>query len=112
MVLCIQVDQDVFESTQKLTSHPAMREIHSRVECRFGIRWLEVEWRQLTKPLYSGLGATLKLLMVYPPIPADLNAQARYWKRHYDTGNGTAQDFIDAVEEYEQGKYTASIKYM
>ncbi len=68
---------------------------------RFKIDWMDVEWVDLRKPLYSGLAARLFLSTILQPIPhiADINGQAEYWKTNYTDGSsGTEKDFVDTVE--------------
>ena len=58
-----------------------------------------MQWIDLRKPLYSGLGARLLLSTIQSPIPlaSDISAQAQFWKQHYNTatGTGTVQIFIE-----------------
>lgn len=94
-----QVDRAGFEDTKDVTSHPNLRIKLEEVHMEFGIKWEDVQWRDLLKPLYSGLAARLFLSNKPESIPSDIQGQAEYWKRHYNTeaGAGTVQDFVERV---------------
>ena len=98
-----QVDRVGFQSTQDTKSHPGLKQKHEKIKQNLDIDWGQVQWSDLRKPLYSGLAARLYLLKIPAPIPSSLKDQAEYWKRYYNTrsGAGTAQKFIDDVNELE-----------
>ncbi|XP_072039322.1 uncharacterized protein, partial [Amphiura filiformis] len=95
-----QVDEYDFNLTKR--SSTAER-LHPLINLRFKINWMNVQWEELRKPLYSALAASLFLSTIAVPIPhiSDINGQAAYWKEHYDTddGSGTIEDFVAAVED-------------
>ena len=91
-----QVDELGFRDTQDVASHPGLPARYDLIRQKFGINWPDVEWVDLRRPLYSGLAARLFLLNIPDPIPCDVAEQAAYWKRYYNTiqGSGTEQKFI------------------
>ena len=103
-----QVDMIGFEDTQNTASHPGLAAKHEAIERYFGsdFRWSNVKWEDLVKPLYSGIAARLFLSNKPEAIPpaSDISGQAAYWKNFYntDSGAGTEQSFIDAVNMLEQ----------
>ncbi|XP_072040074.1 uncharacterized protein, partial [Amphiura filiformis] len=94
---------DSFDDTQDITSHPGLVNKFAQIKQAFGIDWQAVQQSDLRKPLYSAIAARLYLSNIKPAIPKDLEAQAAYWKKYYNTeaGAGTEQDFIDRVKECE-----------
>ena len=100
-----QVDKVGFEDTQNTSSHPALSKKFDSIERQFGIKWREVTWEDLRKPLYSGLAARLFLSSKPAAIPpaSDVEGQAAYWKKYYNTGagKGSEQKFVDDVKALE-----------
>lgn len=103
-----QVDKIAFEETQKPESHPGLTAKYDAIKAAFKIDgkdldWLKVVWDDLKKPLYAGLAARLYLSIVEEKIPEDLDKQAEYWKKYYNTelGLGKPEDFIIAIEALE-----------
>lgn len=78
-----------------------LRKYWDRIKERLHIDWEKTSWSDLEKPLYSGLASRLFLARIPAPIPADLTAQAQYWKKYYNTsaGKGTVQKFINDVKQ-------------
>ena len=101
-----QVDEAAFDATQDTASHPSLAAMLEAVEERFGIDWSSVSWPDLTKPLWCGLAASLRLSLLPAPIPADLDGQAAYWEAHYHTApvTGTQATFKSAVLALETGE--------
>ena len=55
-------------------------------------------WKDLLKPLYSGIAARLHLGNAEEAIPTTLHGQARYWKRYYNrNSNINDTTFITSV---------------
>ena len=100
-----QVDKIGFEDTQNTKAHPGLSKKFDEIEKIFGIKWREVKWEDLRKPLYSGLAARLLLSNKPGEIPPanDVEGQAAYWKNHYNSaaGKGSEQKFIDDVRALE-----------
>lgn len=73
------------------------REIYSHVLS-------SISREDLRKPLFSGTFARIRLYLVSASIPNKLDAQAQYWKIHYNSlkGNGTVEYFVQRV--YEMNK--------
>ena len=62
----------------------------------FGIDWVnDITWKDLLKPLYSGIAARLYLSNFPEEIPSCLPDQARYWVQYYN-GDSAAR-FIERV---------------
>lgn len=55
----------------------------------------------LRKPLFSGVFARIRLYLVPAAIPNDINGQAAYWKKYYNSaaGAGTVTGFKNKVNE-------------
>ena len=89
-----QVNETRFQETK----NPVLGAKHNQIRQIFNIDWFSVQWIDLRKPLYSGLGARLLLSTIQSPIPlaSDISAQAQFWKQYYNTttGTGTVQTFI------------------
>ncbi|XP_041373659.1 collagen alpha-1(XII) chain-like [Gigantopelta aegis] len=59
-------------------------EICNRIMTSLNIDWNRVTWRDLLKPLYSGLAASLYVQIVRGPnLPGDIAAQGLIWKTIY-----------------------------
>ncbi|XP_068743969.1 uncharacterized protein [Montipora capricornis] len=91
-----QVDNIGYQET---ITQSGLKKYWDKIKAKLGIDWSKTTWRDLEKPLYSGLAARLFLARIPAPIPTDLPSQAQYWKTHYNTeaGSGTVQKFIDDV---------------
>ena len=94
----IQVDEIGYDETVK---QKGLKQYWDQIKAKLGIDWTETEWKDLEKPLYSGLAARLYLARISAPIPSDLTSQAQYWKTYYNTsaGKGTVQKFINDVKQ-------------
>ncbi|KAJ7391683.1 hypothetical protein OS493_017380 [Desmophyllum pertusum] len=81
-------------------SHQGLKKYWDKINAKLDIDWTETTWKDLEKPLYSGLAARLFLARIRASIPTDLPSQAQYWKTHYNTkaGKGTAPKFIHDVQ--------------
>ena len=90
-----QVGRRGFQSTQDVRSHRRLAGKLARIKRALCIDWSRVEWRDLTKPLYSAIAARLFLLNKPGAIPRSLSGQAKYWKDQYlgKHGKGTAEQF-------------------
>jgi len=78
-----------------------LRKYWDQIKAKLGIDWTNTRWEDLEKPLYSGLAARLYLARISAPIPSALEAQAQYWKTHYNTsaGKGTKEKFVEDVKQ-------------
>ena len=99
-----QVDEAIFTETQSNDTYPELFPLLQGIRLRTGLNWLEVTWDELRRPLFSGLAASIYLELVPEevPGPGDIEGQARYWKRHFNSDPlDTVQSFVEAVEELE-----------
>ena len=98
-----QVDEIGFQSTQDVNSHPALSIKYNKIKEAFGIDWRNVQWRDLRKPLYSGIAARLYISNILLNIPCGIAEQATYWKTYYNrNGAGTEQKFVSDVQSLSQ----------
>jgi hypothetical protein len=70
----------------------------------FGIKWSDVVWADLEKPLYSGLAARIAIAQqTSKDIPRSVEDQAALWAEHHQTIAETAtmekrfNDYADSV---------------
>ena len=96
-----QVDLIGFRDTQDKDSHHGLDSKFRNIKSNFDIDWPSVQWEDLRKPLFSALAARLKLSNVAASIPRDVEGQASYWKKHYNTseGAGDVPKFIKDVND-------------
>ena len=110
-----QVDLIGFRATQDTRSYPRLARRFNQIQRVLGIEWRLVQWKDLRKPLFSGLAARLYIsnIPVTIPAPNDVLGQARYWKRFYNTyaGAGTVDKFVRdvAVLRRREGTYTSRV---
>ena len=83
-----QVDRIGFEDTKDTASHPGLIKKYERIEMETGINWPTVEYEDLRKPIHSAIGARLLVSNNPEPIPANVEDQADYWKKNYNTAEG------------------------
>lgn len=73
-----------------------------------GQDWMDVDYRDLAKPLYSGLAARLYLthIVTERPIPPT-ESQGPFWSRTFKEGSGDVQGWTNATTLLQQieGKY-------
>lgn len=109
-----QVDEDMFDATKDimLSSH------HQTIRSVSGIEWRQVEWFDLTKPLYSALAAKLYLLLSNETRsddynisvlcargpPSDILGQAEYWNECYHDGTRDEMDFVTPITTLTQNQ--------
>lgn len=73
------------------------------IEEKLHIDWRRVVWQDLTKPLYSGLAASLNLQQIAGNnTPGVLQRQADFWVKNYNKGM-TASHFISEVQKIPDG---------
>jgi hypothetical protein len=100
-----QTDRNsAFKATMDTVSHPGLKRVYKKLEAATGINWpRDIEFRDLEKPFISALAARIFLLTKRSSIPPDndIPAQAKYWKKTYNTGKGkgTEQRFIDVINK-------------
>ncbi|XP_076457342.1 uncharacterized protein LOC143291387 [Babylonia areolata] len=98
-----KVSQSMLNAT---TSCPAVIQLPcSTIRTELGIDWTQVKWTDLRKPLYSGLAASLYLMVKLgnstPAIPATLKDQADLWTHRYHSG-APSRDFVSFVANVTQ----------
>lgn len=73
------------------------------------IDWIKAEWKDLLKPMYSALAATLltkiRLRLYYYTISADISQQAIVWDKYFNDASEN-QDFKTVVSEVSKGQIT------
>ena len=97
----------MFRLTQQTTFQNSYRlkDPIAKIEKRFNIVWMNVLWKDLTKPLYSALAARLYFHYFQPQvINSSIGDQAVLWKTYYRTTNSTG-DFSSAADELFHRKY-------
>lgn len=89
------VDEDTFLGTKNIIQHTRLPAKFQQIQLHFGINWLNVQWRELRKPLYSALAARLVTYIAPRSIPSadDLLGQAQFWVAHYNR-DGDASEFV------------------
>ena len=89
------VDEDQFLKTKNTTLYTRLPARLQQIELRFGINWLDTQWVELRKPIYSAIAARLVLYIAPASIPSadDLPSQAQFWVAHYNR-NGDASAFV------------------
>jgi hypothetical protein len=97
-----QVDEGTFRETQ---IQKGLAKQRAKISAKLGRDWNTVTWRELRdNPYLSAIAARLSLLRWKEGIPANLDGQAAYWKKYYNTeeGWGTVDKFISSYREYEK----------
>ncbi|MBT5896574.1 MAG: hypothetical protein HOH61_11785, partial [Rhodospirillaceae bacterium] len=97
-----QVDEGTFRETQ---IRKGLAEQRAKVSAKLGRDWNTVTWRELRdNPLLSAIAARLSLLRWKKNIPADIEGQAAYWKKYYNTdeGWGSEEKFKNSVNAHQE----------
>lgn len=92
-----QVDPIAFEDTQSLDAHPNLNKKYDILK-KYGIDWKSKTYSDITKDsLLNCIAARLYLGNKPGAIGSDLQSQASYWKKYYNTGAGagSTEDFIN-----------------
>lgn len=79
---------------------------------RLGLDLNNLTKDDLDKPVVAMAVARLYVEAVGKPVPADLEGQAQWWKRHYNTylGAGTAQQFVRSASKVPEDWRSRVIK--
>jgi len=87
------------DETSFTASKASLSEELDGIRDKFGIDWTQTQYRDLWKPLYSGIAARLKIADYYRhyDIPQTVAEQASYWARQYTTDPST-----HTVDEYRK----------
>lgn len=101
-----QVEESDFNSTKH---NPLLVEQYMKIQEELKIAWENVRWRDLTKPLYSGLAASLVLrTKVGDNTPGVLEKQAEYWMNNYHADK-SPDYFISQIQNIPVGKCISKI---
>lgn len=96
-----------FQHTKELTSRHS--HIYDAITAYLGQDWRAVDYRDLEKPLYSGLAARLYLTYVatYTIIPPSLR-QGYFWSEKFKNNKGDLLRWLTAVTRLQEieGKHT------
>lgn len=89
------VDENAFLNTKNTRAFARLPAKIQLIEEFLRINWLEVEWRDLRRPLYSALAARLVIFNapVSVPPPNDLAGQAQFWVEYYNR-DGDTSNFV------------------
>ena len=83
-----------------------LRKARKRVQEVFGIDVMQLEREDMDKPLQNAIVARLFLHSKSKGglLPTELDAQANFWKKYYNTakGKGTVKGFISRIEESQR----------
>lgn len=79
---------------------------------RLGLDLNNLTKDDLDKPVVAMAVARLYVEAVGKPVPADLEGQARWWKRHYNTylGAGTASQFVRSASKVPENWRSSVVK--
>jgi len=110
-IVVVQVDKEMFETTQRLLTNIRQAKYLMEIQERFDIDWASVEWSDLRKPLYSALGARLFVEFkncgdgdAGGSIPRTIDDQARFWRTHYRP-DADEQYFRSRATKFENREY-------
>ena len=81
-----------------------LQSLHDQINSTFGINWPAVTYRDLLKPLYSGLAASIYLTSLPEQIPQQVADQASFWLEYYNQRDYTEQIFLVKIKEMEEQK--------
>lgn len=89
------VNEITFENTKDVNAFSRLPAKLQQIEEHFSINWLDVEWSDLRRPLYSALAARLVIFNTPSLIPAanDIIGQAQYWVDYYNS-EGDISNFV------------------
>ena len=101
-----------FQRTKELSiaRHGA---VYDAIRAYIGQDWRAVEYRDLTKPLYSGLAARLYLTFVatYSIIPPS-SRQGLFWSEKFKERKGDLQRWLDSITLLQQSEGKAVCSQM
>jgi len=105
------VDEASFRTTQSGLFH----QLEDRIWDELDINWSKVQYDDLSKPLYSGIAARLKIAAYYRNrlrgIPQSVADQASYWASSYtvNTWTNAIIVYVKANADVATGKYFSFI---
>lgn len=96
------MEKSEFESTKQCYG---IEDMCLAIQDKLNIDWRAVAWTDLTKPLYSGLAASLRLQQIAGNnTPGVLERQADFWVDNYHKGQ-SPHYFISEVNQIDESKY-------
>lgn len=96
------MEKSEFESTKQCYG---IEDMCQAIQDKLNIDWRAVAWTDLTKPLYSGLAASLRLQQIAGNnTPGVLERQADFWVDNYHKGQ-SPHYFISEVNQIDESKY-------
>lgn len=101
MWIILQVEEADFNLT---SSYIGLENQCKIIRAKLNINWTSVMWQNLTKPLYSGLAASLLLqLRAGNNTPGDVNKQAEFWINNYQHRK-TKTFFLTEIQKIARGR--------
>lgn len=95
------MEKSEFESTKHCYGIEDMCQV---IQDKLNIDWRAVAWTDLTKPLYSGLAASLRLQQIAGNnTPGVIERQADFWVDNYQKGQ-SPHYFISEVNQIDESK--------
>ena len=91
-----------FQLTQQLLRSPRHREVYAAITIYLGQDWLDVEYRDLAKPLYSGLAARLYLTYISSLSIPPTAQQGGFWSSVFKGGKGDIQRWLSSITSLQQ----------
>jgi len=69
---------------------------------KLNIQWETLTYDDLRKPMISGLGASISIMLTKLPIPQTIQTQAEFWKLHYNQNpDQNIDDYTVNSKSYE-----------
>ena len=95
------VSEEALQLTQA-SEHPTLNVKHNLITRELGVDWISLEWEELQRALYSAIAARLLLFLAPERLPDvnDIEGQAVFWKKYYNT-NGPESEFTGSTFELE-----------
>ena len=94
-----QIDKRMFDEIQHNSSRLGNQ--YSIIANQFGILWNRVTWRDLRKPLYSGIAAALYTIL-HGGTQWRIEDQAFFYERHFV--NSAGNNFTNEAKILDLGK--------
>lgn len=85
------MDEIAFLATK---NNSLLQTYYDKIETVLGLKWDEVSWQDLRKPLYSAIAARLFIIQTSERIPGTIALQALFWARVYRS-TGDSQRYYE-----------------
>ena len=89
-----KLSRNKFQETQQIGSD--FPRLFDAIKTEFGIEWQSLDYRELEKPLYSGLAVRIYLTYIAAFIPPTVR-HASYWVQNFKEG-ASIHDWLMAIE--------------